>query len=160
VLLMEALTLEYQDVERLLNCLDGQARLPTAMHSFPLTHAEPPALVLPTGRTLGVLTLASAIREYRIDPQNREPLHGQAPTKPNRRARRGLSREMTRKRCLRDKRSPVQIRAPRLPEKRGLTLILSCVPANNECKAGATGASPQRRGRHAVDAFALPGFNK
>ena len=84
---MESLTLEYQDVERLLNCLDGQARLPTAMHSFPLTHAEPPAeLVLPTGRTLGVLTLASAVREYRIDPQNREPLHGQAPTKPNRRA--------------------------------------------------------------------------
>ncbi len=63
---------------------------------------------------------------------------------------------MTRKRCLGDKRFPVQIRAPRLPEKRGLTLILSCVPANNECKAGATAASPQRRGRHAVDAFALP----
>ena len=103
-----------------------------------------------------MLTLASAIREYRIDPQNREPLHGQAPTKPNRRAGTGLSREMTRKRCLGDKRSPVQIRAPRLPEKRGLTLILSCVPANNECKAGATAASPQRRGRHAVDAFALP----
>jgi hypothetical protein len=34
---------------------------------------------------------------------------------------------------LGDKRSPVQIRAPRLPEKCGLTLILSCDPANNEC---------------------------
>jgi hypothetical protein len=36
---MQSLTLDDQDVERLLNCLDGQARLPTAMHSFPLTHA-------------------------------------------------------------------------------------------------------------------------
>ena len=40
------------------------------MHSFPLTHAEPPhELVLPTGRTLGVLAAASAIPEYRIAPQ-------------------------------------------------------------------------------------------
>ena len=35
---MKSLTFDDQDVERLLNCLDGQARLPTAMHSFPLTH--------------------------------------------------------------------------------------------------------------------------
>ena len=39
MLLVQSLTLDDQDVERLLNCLDGQARLPTAMHSFPLTHA-------------------------------------------------------------------------------------------------------------------------
>ena len=96
-----------------------------------------------------MLTLASAIREYRIDPQKREPLHGQAPTKPNRRAGTGLSREM-RQEVTGSNPGPDQ------PEKRGLTLILSCVPGNNECKAGATAASPQRRGRHAVDAFARP----
>ena len=38
---MESLTLDNQDVERLLDRLDGQARLPTAAPSFPLTHAEP-----------------------------------------------------------------------------------------------------------------------
>ena len=32
---MQSLTLDDQDVERLLNCLDGQARLPTAMPGFP-----------------------------------------------------------------------------------------------------------------------------
>ena len=52
--------------------------------------------------------------------------------------------------------APLGPGGPRLPEKRGLTLILPCVPANNECKAGATAASPQRRGRHAADAFARP----
>jgi hypothetical protein len=31
---MQSLTLDDQDVERLLNCLDGQARLPTAMPGF------------------------------------------------------------------------------------------------------------------------------
>lgn len=48
VLLVESLTLGDQDVERLLNCLDGQPRLSTnAMPSFPLTHAEPPASTRP-----------------------------------------------------------------------------------------------------------------
>src|SRR6266581_1440771 len=69
--------------------------------------------------------------------------------------RRGVAQPGARA-CLGDKRSPVQIRAPRLPEKCGLTLILSCDPANNEGKAGATAASPQRRGRHAADAHARP----
>jgi hypothetical protein len=31
---MQPLTLDDQDVECLLNCLDGQARLPTAMPGF------------------------------------------------------------------------------------------------------------------------------
>ena len=31
---MQSLTLDDQHVERLLNCLDGQARLPTAMPGF------------------------------------------------------------------------------------------------------------------------------
>src|SRR3954451_19660234 len=46
------------------------------MHSFPLTHAEPPAraLVLPTARTLGVLAAVSAIPEYRLGPQKGEHL--------------------------------------------------------------------------------------
>ena len=71
---MQSLTLDDQDVERLLNCLDGQARLPPAMHSFPFTHAKPPhELVLPPGRTLGGLAVASAIPEYRIGPQKGEP---------------------------------------------------------------------------------------
>src|SRR6266536_6319427 len=47
---MQSLTLDDQDVERLLNCLDGQARLPTAMHSFPLTQSEPPARAGPAYR--------------------------------------------------------------------------------------------------------------
>ena len=77
---MESLTLDYQDVERLLNRLDGQARLPTATHSIPLTHAEPPARTRPpTGRRLGVLALGIAIRRYRIDPQTREASARQAP---------------------------------------------------------------------------------
>jgi DNA-binding cell septation regulator SpoVG len=32
---MLSLTLDDHYVVRLLNCLDGQARLPTAMHGFP-----------------------------------------------------------------------------------------------------------------------------
>jgi hypothetical protein len=39
------------------------------------TRSLPHELVLPTGRRLGVLALAIAIRKYRIDPHNREPLH-------------------------------------------------------------------------------------
>jgi hypothetical protein len=77
VLLVESLTLGDQDVERLLNCLDGQPRLSHAMPSFPLTHAEPPAPTRPAlGRTLGVLARASAIPEYGIGPQKGEPLQG------------------------------------------------------------------------------------
>src|SRR5689334_4800946 len=47
---MESLTLDNQDVERLLDRLDGQARLPTAAPSFPLTHAEPPTRTRPPYR--------------------------------------------------------------------------------------------------------------
>ena len=43
MLLMETLTLDDQGVERLLNCFNGQARLPAAVDNSPLTHAEPPA---------------------------------------------------------------------------------------------------------------------
>jgi hypothetical protein len=44
VLLVEPLTLNDQDLERLLNRLDGETRLPsTTGRSFPLSHEEPPA---------------------------------------------------------------------------------------------------------------------
>jgi hypothetical protein len=49
-LLMESLTLDDQDVERLLNRLNGQAGLPTATHSIPQAHAEPPARTRPPYR--------------------------------------------------------------------------------------------------------------
>ena len=67
---MQSLTLDDQDVEGLLNCPDGEARLPsTAVHSFRLSHAGPPdELVLPAGQTLGVFAAAIAIPRCRIGP--------------------------------------------------------------------------------------------
>jgi len=54
------------------------------MHSFPFTHAKPPhELVLPPGRTLGGLAVASAIPEYRIGPQKGEPFTRDSPPVPD-----------------------------------------------------------------------------
>ena len=67
---MQSLTLDDQAVESFLDCLDGEAGLPsTPVHSFRLSHAGPPDKpLLPAGRTLGVLLPAFAIPRYRIGP--------------------------------------------------------------------------------------------
>jgi hypothetical protein len=68
---------------------DGEARLPsTAVHSFRLSHAEPPdEPVLPAGRTLGAF--AAAIRHPEV--QDRPLQRGSLGEHPGR--HRGLVRE-------------------------------------------------------------------
>jgi len=70
LLLVEPLTLNDQDLERLLNRLDGETRLPsTTGRSFPLSHEEPPAaLALPTGRKVGLFAAGIPRLKCRIAP--------------------------------------------------------------------------------------------
>jgi hypothetical protein len=70
LLLVEPLTLNDQDLERLLNRLDGETRLPsTTGRSFPLSHEEPPAaLALSTGRKVSLGAAGIPMLKCRIAP--------------------------------------------------------------------------------------------
>jgi hypothetical protein len=89
---MESLTLDNQDVERLLDRLDRQARLPTATPSFPLTHAEPPTRTRPPYRQ----ARRAQSRDRHPEVQNSPPEKGAsarpARIKPNQEERTSGSR--------------------------------------------------------------------
>ena len=70
LLLVESLTLNDQDLERLLNRPDGETRLPsTTGGSFPLSHEVPPAnSYCPTGRKVGLCAAGIPMLRCRIDP--------------------------------------------------------------------------------------------